>query len=48
MMAKRNGGFALLVTLLTAGFWANQAWMINDKPELLKLLRTLITIFNPL
>ena len=33
MMAKRNGVFALLVTLLTAGFWANQAWMINDKPE---------------
>ena len=33
MMAKRNGVFALLVTFLTAGFWANQAWMINDKPE---------------
>ena len=33
MMAKRNGVFALLVTFLTAGFWANQAWMIADKPE---------------
>ena len=33
MMAKRNGIFALLVTFLTAGFWANQTWMIADKPE---------------
>ena len=33
MMAKRNGVFALLVTFLTAGFWANQTWMIADKPE---------------
>ena len=32
-MAKRNAIFALLVTFLTAGFWANQAWMIADKPE---------------
>jgi Tfp pilus assembly protein PilO len=32
-MAKRNGIFALLVTFLTAGFWANQTWMIADKPE---------------
>jgi Tfp pilus assembly protein PilO len=33
MMAKRNGIFALLVTFLTAGFWANQTWVIADKPE---------------
>ena len=33
MMAKRNGVFALLVTFLTAGFWANQTWVIADKPE---------------
>ena len=33
MMAKRNGVFALLVTFLTVGFWANQTWMIADKPE---------------
>ena len=33
MMAKRNGVFALLVVFLTAGFWANQTWMIADKPE---------------
>ena len=33
MMAKRNGVFALLVAFLTAGFWANQTWMIADKPE---------------
>jgi Tfp pilus assembly protein PilO len=32
-MAKRNGVFALLVTFLTAGFWANQTWVIADKPE---------------
>ena len=35
MMAKRNGIFALLVTFLTAGFWANQTWVIADKPEVL-------------
>ena len=33
MMAKRNGVFALLIIVLTAGFWANQTWIIADKPE---------------
>ena len=33
MMAKRNGIFALLIILLSIGFWGNHAWMISEKPN---------------
>ena len=45
-MAKRNAIFALLVTFLTAGFWANQAWMIADKPEGLLDLEDELVVLN--
>ena len=46
MMAKRNGVFALLVTFLTAGFWANQTWVIADKPEGLLDLEDELVVLN--
>ena len=45
MMAKRNGIFALLIILLSIGFWGNHAWMISEKPnDLLDLEDELIEL----
>ena len=45
MMAKRNGIFALLIFLLSIGFWGNHAWMISEKPnDLLDLEDELIEL----
>ena len=49
MMAKRNGIFALLIILLSIGFWGNHAWMIGEKPnDLLDLEDELIELMNNL
>jgi Tfp pilus assembly protein PilO len=45
MMAKRNAILALLIMLLTVGFWVSHAWKISEKPNnLLELEDELIEL----